>query len=162
MSFEGVQQAFAIQAGREVRIIVKPDAIDDLASARLARDVAKKIEGEKYLLRTHTSSVQIRTMLKGQPPIRIVSPGRVYRRDTSDATHSANFHQLGCGEKHHVDGEARDGVHERPLFDDDVVEPEVFCGNGGGEAGRPGADDDDVSHGHADQSYWVLGLACPP
>ena len=44
MSFDGVQQAFAIQAGREVRIIVKPDAIDDLASARLARDVAKKIE----------------------------------------------------------------------------------------------------------------------
>ena len=44
MSFEGVQQAFAIQAGREVRIIVKPDAIDDLASTRLARDVAKKIE----------------------------------------------------------------------------------------------------------------------
>jgi ribonuclease Y len=44
MSFEGVQQAFAIQAGREVRIIVKPEAIDDLASARLARDVAKQIE----------------------------------------------------------------------------------------------------------------------
>src|SRR5215211_2597726 len=44
MSFEGVKQAFAIQAGREVRIIVKPDAIDDLASVRLARDVAKKIE----------------------------------------------------------------------------------------------------------------------
>jgi ribonuclease Y len=44
MSFEGVQQAFAIQAGREVRILVKPDAIDDLSSARLARDVAKKIE----------------------------------------------------------------------------------------------------------------------
>jgi phenylalanyl-tRNA synthetase alpha chain len=40
--------------------------------------------------------VQIRTMLKGEPPIRIVSPGRVYRRDTSDATHSANFHQLEC------------------------------------------------------------------
>ncbi|MCC6300213.1 MAG: ribonuclease Y [Anaerolineales bacterium] len=44
MSFDGVQQAFAIQAGREVRILVKPEAIDDLASARLARDVAKKIE----------------------------------------------------------------------------------------------------------------------
>ena len=44
MSFDGVQQAFAIQAGREVRTIVKPEAIDDLASARLARDVAKKIE----------------------------------------------------------------------------------------------------------------------
>ena len=59
-------------------------------------NIARKVPGEKYLLRTHTSSVQIRTMLKGQPPIRIVSPGRVYRRDTSDATHSANFHQLEC------------------------------------------------------------------
>jgi ribonuclease Y len=44
VSFEGVQQAFAIQAGREVRVIVKPENIDDLASARLARDIAKKIE----------------------------------------------------------------------------------------------------------------------
>src|SRR3954467_5819360 len=59
-------------------------------------NVTKKVPTEKYLLRTHTSSVQIRTMLKGPPPIRIVSPGRVYRRDTSDATHSANFHQLEC------------------------------------------------------------------
>jgi len=59
-------------------------------------NVARKVPGEKYLLRTHTSSVQIRTMLKGEPPIRIVSPGRVYRRDTTDATHSANFHQLEC------------------------------------------------------------------
>jgi phenylalanyl-tRNA synthetase alpha chain len=59
-------------------------------------NIAKKTPTEKYLLRTHTSSVQIRTMLKGPPPIRIVSPGRVYRRDTSDATHSANFHQLEC------------------------------------------------------------------
>lgn len=44
LSFEGVQQAFAIQAGREVRVIVKPENIDDLSSARLARDIAKKIE----------------------------------------------------------------------------------------------------------------------
>ena len=58
--------------------------------------MSKKVPDEKYLLRTHTSSVQIRTMLKGPPPIRIVSPGRVYRRDTTDATHSANFHQLEC------------------------------------------------------------------
>ncbi|PWH16516.1 MAG: ribonuclease Y [Anaerolineae bacterium] len=43
-SFSGVSQAFAIQAGREVRIIVRPEEIDDLASARLARDIAKKIE----------------------------------------------------------------------------------------------------------------------
>ena len=59
-------------------------------------NVVRKNPGEKYLLRTHTSSVQVRTMLKGEPPIRIVSPGRVYRRDTTDATHSANFHQLEC------------------------------------------------------------------
>ena len=44
VSFEGVSQAFAIQAGREVRIIVKPEEIDDLSSTRLARDIAKKIE----------------------------------------------------------------------------------------------------------------------
>jgi len=64
-------------------------------NARFA-NVSKKVQDERYLLRTHTSSVQIRTMLKGPPPIRIVSPGRVYRRDTTDATHSANFHQLEC------------------------------------------------------------------
>lgn len=46
------------------------------------------------LLRTHTSSVQIRYMENHQPPIRIIAPGRVYRRDTVDATHSAVFHQV--------------------------------------------------------------------
>jgi len=46
------------------------------------------------LLRTHTSSVQIRYMENNAPPIRVVAPGRVYRRDTVDATHSAVFHQL--------------------------------------------------------------------
>jgi ribonuclease Y len=43
-SFTGVQRAFAIQAGREVRVMVQPDSIDDLGSLHLARDVAKKIE----------------------------------------------------------------------------------------------------------------------
>jgi phenylalanyl-tRNA synthetase alpha chain len=46
------------------------------------------------LLRTHTSSVQIRYMEANEPPIRIIAPGRVYRRDTVDATHSAVFHQI--------------------------------------------------------------------
>jgi phenylalanyl-tRNA synthetase alpha chain len=46
------------------------------------------------LLRTHTSSVQIRYMESHQPPIRIIAPGRVYRRDTVDATHSAVFNQV--------------------------------------------------------------------
>lgn len=46
------------------------------------------------ILRTHTSSVQIRYMEANEPPVRIVMPGRCYRRDTVDATHSAVFHQL--------------------------------------------------------------------
>jgi ribonuclease Y len=43
-SFDGVEQSYALQAGREVRIIVRPEVVDDLASLRLARDIAKKIE----------------------------------------------------------------------------------------------------------------------
>ncbi len=43
-SFKGVQQTYAIQAGREVRVIVKPEDVDDLASIRLAKDIAKRIE----------------------------------------------------------------------------------------------------------------------
>lgn len=46
------------------------------------------------LLRTQTSPVQIRVMESRKPPIRIITPGRCYRRDTTDATHSANFHQI--------------------------------------------------------------------
>jgi len=45
-SFEGVEKSFAIQAGREIRIMVKPDKIDDLASVRLSRDIVKKIEND--------------------------------------------------------------------------------------------------------------------
>jgi len=48
---------------------------------------------QKHLLRTHTSPVQIRTMLASKPPIRIIAPGRVYRSD-SDATHTPMFHQI--------------------------------------------------------------------
>ena len=54
----------------------------------------EKYADEKYLLRTHTSTVQIRMMLESKPPIRIIAPGRCFRRDTPDATHSANFHQI--------------------------------------------------------------------
>ena len=49
---------------------------------------------EKMLLRTQTSPVQIRVMEKQQPPIRIIAPGRVYRSDAVDATHSPFFHQI--------------------------------------------------------------------
>ncbi len=50
-------------------------------------------EGRAMLLRTHTSPVQIRTMMEKAPPIRIIAPGRVYRSD-SDATHTPMFHQV--------------------------------------------------------------------
>jgi len=46
------------------------------------------------VLRTHTSPVQIRTMLQHDPPVRIICPGRVYRSETQDASHSAVFHQV--------------------------------------------------------------------
>ncbi len=51
-------------------------------------------EPGRTVLRTHTSPVQIRTMLAGEPPIYIVAPGRVFRRDTPDATHMPVFHQI--------------------------------------------------------------------
>ncbi len=47
-----------------------------------------------YLLRPHTSPVQIRTMENTEPPVRIICPGRCYRRDSQDATHSPIFHQV--------------------------------------------------------------------
>jgi len=50
--------------------------------------------GDHQLLRTHTSPVQIRHLENNAPPIRIIAPGRVYRRDAVDATHSPVFHQV--------------------------------------------------------------------
>ena len=55
--------------------------------------VKPQADGSRHLLRTHTSPVQVRTMLAQKPPIRIIAPGRSYRHD-SDATHSPMFHQV--------------------------------------------------------------------
>jgi len=52
-----------------------------------------KLDGSRMLLRTHTSPVQIRTMLEQKPPIRIIAPGRTFRSD-SDQTHTPMFHQI--------------------------------------------------------------------
>ncbi len=49
---------------------------------------------ERLLMRTHTSPVQIRTMIEQGPPVRIVIPGKVHRNDSADATHSPIFHQV--------------------------------------------------------------------
>jgi phenylalanyl-tRNA synthetase alpha chain len=61
--------------------------IDALSSAGKQSDT-------NLLLRTHTSPVQIRTMEKTKPPVRVIVPGKVYRRDNPDATHSFMFHQI--------------------------------------------------------------------
>jgi phenylalanyl-tRNA synthetase alpha chain len=62
--------------------------------ARDTQDTFYLDSPRKFLLRTHTSSVQIRVMEKQQPPVRIIVPGRVYRRDNADATHNPTFQQI--------------------------------------------------------------------
>tara|TARA_B100001109_G_scaffold42315_1_gene33625 strand:+ start:1288 stop:2283 length:996 start_codon:yes stop_codon:yes gene_type:complete len=67
----------------------------NIPSEHPARDMQDTFYlGGEYLLRTHTSPVQIRCLETKRPPVRIVSPGRVYRRDAVDATHSPVFHQI--------------------------------------------------------------------
>ncbi|MBY0432393.1 MAG: phenylalanine--tRNA ligase subunit alpha, partial [Rhodospirillales bacterium] len=64
--------------------------------ARLMHDtffLPERGDGERFLLRTHTSPVQVRTMRNRKPPIRIIAPGRTYRCD-SDMTHTPMFHQV--------------------------------------------------------------------
>lgn len=60
-----------------------------------ARDTQDTLYVEdEFVLRTHTSPVQVRVMESQQPPVRIIAPGRCFRRDTPDATHSPFFHQV--------------------------------------------------------------------
>jgi phenylalanyl-tRNA synthetase alpha chain len=62
--------------------------------ARDTQDTFYVATDRRPLLRTHTSSVQIRVMKSQPPPVRIIAPGRVYRRDNADATHNPTFHQI--------------------------------------------------------------------
>ncbi len=62
--------------------------------ARDLQDTFYLAGDQKLLLRTHTSSVQIRVMEKQPPPVRIIVPGRVYRRDNPDQTHNPTFQQI--------------------------------------------------------------------
>tara|TARA_Y100001970_G_scaffold192943_1_gene234509 strand:+ start:498 stop:1565 length:1068 start_codon:yes stop_codon:yes gene_type:complete len=61
--------------------------------ARDMHDTFYLDQNKKFLLRTHTSPVQVRTMIKGKPPFKIIAPGRTYRSD-SDQTHAPMFHQV--------------------------------------------------------------------
>ena len=73
--------------------------------ARDMHDTFYLDDSKELLLRTHTSPVQIRTMLKGKPPFKIIAPGRTYRSD-SDQTHAPMFHQV---EGLHIDKEINMG-----------------------------------------------------
>jgi phenylalanyl-tRNA synthetase alpha chain len=70
------------------------DMQDTLYLAQAIRGDSGRADDLRTLLRTHTSSMQIRYMQAHQPPIRIVAPGRVYRRDDLDVTHSPAFSQI--------------------------------------------------------------------
>ena len=86
---------FTIAEGPEVETIYNNfDALNTPADhpSRDEQDTFYLNSGE--LLRCHTSPVQIRYMKDHEPPVRIISPGRCYRRDTPDATHSSSFHQI--------------------------------------------------------------------
>jgi phenylalanyl-tRNA synthetase alpha chain len=66
----------------------------DMQDTLFIADQDRKALRDRLLLRTHTSPVQIRTMEKMKPPLRIVIPGKVYRNDPPDASHSPMFHQI--------------------------------------------------------------------
>ena len=88
---------FAVADGPEVETEYYCFDALNTPSDHPARDVQDTfyLDGtDGQLLRTHTSSVQIRAMKKQAPPVRIIVPGRVYRRDTPDATHNPTFHQI--------------------------------------------------------------------
>src|SRR5690606_31612103 len=80
-NFEALNMGEGHPARGEFDTLFVSDGTDDQRPGRL-------------LLRTHTSPVQIRTMLDQEPPIYIVAPGRVFRRDTPDSTHMPVFHQI--------------------------------------------------------------------
>ena len=66
----------------------------DTQDTLLVANQGHKASRERLLMRTHTSPVQIRTMVESDPPLRIVIPGKVHRNDAADATHSPIFHQI--------------------------------------------------------------------
>ncbi|GHU03491.1 phenylalanine--tRNA ligase alpha subunit [Alphaproteobacteria bacterium] len=102
-----IDEIAAIFAEMGFSIAEGPDIEDDFHNftalnfpaghpARMMHDTFffdEKADGSRLLLRTHTSPVQIRTMMKEKPPIRVICPGRTYRCD-SDMTHTPMFHQV--------------------------------------------------------------------
>ena len=89
------RMGFVATSGPEIeKVFNNFDALNAPADhpSRSAQDTFYFEDGR--LLRSHTSPVQVRTMLSKKPPVRIVAPGRCFRRDTPDATHGVHFHQI--------------------------------------------------------------------
>ena len=91
-----IGMGFSIAEGPEVEYDYYNFQALNIPENHPARDTQDTfyITDDKILLRSQTSSVQARLMEKQKPPIRIISPGRVYRSDAMDATHSPLFHQM--------------------------------------------------------------------
>jgi len=90
-----VHLGFTIEDGPEIETDFYNFEALNMPKAHPARDMQDTLYiTEDIVLRTHTSPVQIRVMERKNPPIRIIAPGRVYRRDTPDASHSPLFHQV--------------------------------------------------------------------
>lgn len=90
-----IGMGFSIAEGPEVELDFYNFEALNIPKDHPARDTQDTFYiNDKVVLRTQTSPVQIRTMEKQKPPIRIISPGRVYRSDAVDATHSPVFHQV--------------------------------------------------------------------
>lgn len=90
-----VQLGFAVEDGPEIETDYYNFEALNIPANHPARDMQDTLYiTDDIVLRTHTSPVQVRVMEKTIPPIRIIAPGRVYRRDTPDASHSPLFHQV--------------------------------------------------------------------
>ena len=90
-----LSMGFTVEEGPEVEYDYYNFEALNLPKDHPARDTQDTFYiTENILLRSQTSPVQVRTMEKRRPPIRVVSPGRVYRADPADATHSPVFHQM--------------------------------------------------------------------
>jgi len=127
-------------------------------------------EDERIHLRCQTSPVQVRVMEATRPPIRVISPGRVYRRDEIDATHSPMFHQLEglvvdkgitlgdlkgtlnalVQKLYGADTKTRFRPHHFP-FTEPSCEVDVQCFKCGGSGAKPGGDSCHTCHGEG----WI-------
>lgn len=89
------KMGFSVVEGLEVETEYYNFEALNIPKGHPARDMHDTLfVGNEIVLRTHTSPVQVRVMESQKPPVRIISPGRCYRRDTPDATHSPAFYQV--------------------------------------------------------------------